>query len=199
MLDFSIPNIKQTLNSWKQILYIGIPSAVTNIMLPISLGIVTKIVARYGEEAVAALGVGSRIESLVLIIIMALSIALIPFIGQNWGAGKTGRVHKALRYSNQFSLIWGTAMFILFALFAKPIALIFNKDPKVVAAIIIYLWILPIGNGFQGVFLLTNASLNAVNKPLHSTLLMVIRMFLLLIPLAYIGSWLLGLKGVLAA
>ena len=74
-------------------------------------------------------------------------------------------------------------------------AIIFNKDVKVVASIIYYLWLIPFGNGFQGIFLITNASLNAMNKPVHSATLTIIRLFILYIPLAYIGSWLLGLKG----
>lgn len=197
MLDFSFPEIKEVLHSWKQILYIGIPAAATNIMVPISMGIITGLVAQYGTEAVAALGVGSRIESLVMMIFMALSATLIPFIGQNWGAGKLDRVDLSLKYSRRFSLVWGSIMYFVFALASRPVALIFNKDVKVVTFIIYYLWLIPFGNGFQGIFLITNASLNAMNKPVHSAILTVIRLFILYIPLAFIGSWLLGLKGLL--
>ena len=198
LLDFSFPQFSQVLQSWNKILYIGLPSAVTNVIVPLSLGAITSLVATYGPESVAALGVGSRLETLVIMVILSLSATLIPFIGQNWGAHKIDRINSAIKYSIRFSLLWGTSMFFVFAFFSRPIALIFNNDLKVVTATICYLWIMPIGNGFHGIFLLANACLNSVNKPIESTVLTMVRMLLFYIPLAYIGSWLFGLKGVFA-
>lgn len=198
LVDLSCPKIKEVLESWKKILYVGVPSAATNVMVPLSLGVITGLVAGHGTEAVAALGVGSRIESLVMLVLGALSITLIPFVGQNWGAGRRERINLAIKYSNCFSILWGTVMFFIFALTSRSIALIFNKDPKVVSALITYLWLCPVGNGFQGIFLLANASLNAVNKPIPSAMLTVIRILIFYIPLAYLGSRLFGLKGIFA-
>ncbi len=62
-----------------------------------------------------------------------------------------------------------------------------------------YLWIVPIGYGLQGVLLLSNITLNVLNKPLHASTLIITQMFVLYIPLAYTGSHLFGVLGIFGA
>jgi putative MATE family efflux protein len=199
MLSFKRPSLKTMLNSWKQILYIGLPAAGTNVVLPISAGIITKLVAVYGAEAVAGFGVATRVERFALLVVMALSTVLGPFVGQNWGAKKYERVMSGITYSQQFSIGWGLVMFILLAMFGKTIASVFNADPSVISTAVTYFWIVPIGYGAWGVLRLSTIALSVLNKPLHSTLLMLMQAFLLYIPFAYLGSRMFGLKGIFSA
>jgi Na+-driven multidrug efflux pump len=159
------------------------------------MGVIVRMVAQFGTAAVAAVGAGTRVESFALMVILALGASLIPFIGQNWGAGKFDRVHLAQRCSNRFTFWWGLLCAVVFLLIAAPIARLFSEDPDVVDGIVSYLWIVPIGYGLQGISLLASASFNAVNKPLAAASLSLIRMFVLYIPLAYFGGRLLGLRG----
>jgi len=198
MVEFALPRIRSVWDSWKQVLYIGIPSAGTNILVPLSMGVVVRLVAQFGTEAVAAVGAGTRVEAFALLTVRALAASLIPFIGQNWGAGKFDRVHLAHRYSNRFSFSWGLLCLAAFLLTAPPIARLFSRDPEVINTIIDYLWIVPIGYGLQGICALASASFNAMNKPLIAVSLSIIRMFLLYIPLAYLGAHVFGLNGLFA-
>ena len=199
MLSFKRPSLKTMLNSWKQILYIGLPAAGTNVVLPISAGIITKLVAVYGAEAVAGFGVATRVERFALLVVMALSTVLGPFVGQNWGAKKYERVMSGISYSQQFSIGWGLVMFILLAMLGKTIASVFNADPFVISTAVTYFWIVPIGYGAWGVLRLSTIALSVLNKPLHSALLMLMQAFLLYIPFAYLGSRMFGLKGIFSA
>ena len=88
MLTFVRPSLADVWESWRQILYIGIPAAGTQMLIPLSLGVITGMVAVYGPAAVAAFGVASRIETFGLAIVQALATTLTPFVGQNWGAGE---------------------------------------------------------------------------------------------------------------
>ena len=56
MIRLPVFDPKRTFDSWKQILYIGIPAAGTNVMEPLSMAVITRMISEYGEEAVAALG-----------------------------------------------------------------------------------------------------------------------------------------------
>jgi putative MATE family efflux protein len=199
MVAWSKPKVREVWSSWKQVLYIGLPAAGTNVLVPISAGIITGMVAAYGPEAVAALGVGTRIESLGLGVIMALGSVMTPFVGQNWGAGCLDRVKLSVRYSQRFALLWGAILFILLVAFGRSVALIFNDDATVVAALVDYLRIVPLSYGMLGMLMLANATLNALNRPLQSALLTVLRLFVLYIPLALLGSALLGLPGIFGA
>ena len=93
----------------------------------------------HGSTAVAAYGIGARVEGLVLIPVLALSAGLSPFIGQNWGAQLEKRVSKGFELSIKFSALWGLfACGFLFAT-APFIAALFSDEPSVQKDISIYL------------------------------------------------------------
>lgn len=196
MLTYEFPSLKIVLNSWKSILYIGVPAAGTRIIMPLSMGVITRLIASYGAAAVAAFGVATRIEFFAMTVLVALSAIIGPFVGQNWGAGRYERVTLGVRQSNRFSIVWGGAMFLLLALLAKSLAPIFNDNPDVISATIRYLMIVPIGFGFQGILLISTNTLNVLQKPFHAAALTAAEMFVFYIPMAYIGSYLFGLKGI---
>jgi Na+-driven multidrug efflux pump len=75
-------------SSIQKILKIGLPAAGANMLTPIAMAVITALVAKHGPEAVAAFGVGSRIESIASLVVLALSMTLPPFVSQNFGAGK---------------------------------------------------------------------------------------------------------------
>ncbi len=199
MVTFAKPEIKDVMGSWKKILYIGLPAAGTNLIIPLSIGIITRLISQYGKNAVAAFGVGSKVEMFAMAVIMALSSVLAPFVGQNWGAEKIGRINRGIRISQFFSLIWGVALFFLFLFMSDRIAGIFNDNVEIVNLTSLYLIILSVSYGFQGVLRLSGSALNALNKPLPSAALSILQMFVLYIPLALIGSKMTGIKGIFAA
>jgi putative MATE family efflux protein len=198
MVTFAVPTFKAAANSWKSILYIALPTAGTRIIIPISIGVITRLMASYGPEAVAAFGVSIRIEFFAMTVLVALSSVMSPFVGQNWGAGRYDRVRLGTQYSKRFSMFWGAAMLLLLALSAKLIAPPFNDNPKIVSAIILYLMIVPIGFGFQGVLQISATTLNVLQKPFHAAALVGTQMFILYIPLVYAGSFMFGLRGAFA-
>lgn len=198
MLDFSLPSFEDWLKSSKRILYLGLPSAVSNILMPIAAGILTRIISSYGTEAVAAFGVGTRLEMLSMIGITSLGAALLPIVGQNYGARKNERVREAVEKSLKYSLMWGLFVFLAFIAFANPIARAFNNDPEVVSITAKYLYIIPLSYGIFGVGLMMSFSLNAVHRPIMSAMLIALPLFLATVPLAYFGSSFFGMNGFFA-
>lgn len=184
--------------SWSKILYIGIPNAFTNITIPLGVGILTKLMSQYGPEAVAAFGVTSRIKSFAFIVIFSLATVLGPFIGQNWGAGKVCRAYSGVRDSQIFALLWGAAMALVLAIFAGPIAYIFTDDKRVVDIVVLYLRIVPLGYGLHGLLTLSNTALTVLHRPFHALMLNVFYMFVLCLPLAYLGAGSIGIMGIFA-
>ena len=199
MLTLSIRPLQAMYNSWGRVLYIGLPAAGTRILVPLAIGFITRIVATYGAPAVAAFGVSSRIEFFALAVIVALSSVIGPFIGQNWGGGRMDRVKLGIKLSSSFSLLWGLGMCLLLALIARPVAGVFNKNPDVISGIMLYLRIVPLAFGLQGILILSTAALNVLNKPLHAAGVIVLQMGVLYVPLAYAGSAWLGLGGIFGA
>ena len=199
MLYLKIPSAQDTLWCWKDILYVGLPAAGSNMINPISIGVVTSLLAGFGVEAVAAFGVASRIESLAMIAMIALSASMAPFVGQNWGAKKYARVGKALQLSFLFCLIWGLIGAAILAVSAPTLVNFFNQNPDVVRIASQYLWIVPISYAGAGIILVSNSAFNALGKPIPSVVMTLVRMFVLYIPLAYFSGQLYGVNGIFAA
>ena len=195
MLTIAWPGFAEILFSWKALLYIGIPAMLTQLLFPISNAFLTRIAADLGEATVAAFGVGTRIESIAMIGFMALASVLIPFIGQNYGAGKNDRIIQANKLSIRFAMIWGTTAWGVLALLSGSIAWAFADDSFLQDFIKQFLWIVPSGFAFHGISQLISASCNALHRPFHSTAINIMRLFLILIPLVYLGSHLWNTAG----
>ena len=199
LLLFALPKLKEVWQSWISVLSVGLPAAATNLIVPISVGLLTSLMARYGPEAVAGFGIASRVESFALIAPLALSASMGPFVGQNWGANQRSRVNHALRLSFWFCLAWGGLIAIIVGANASGIAAWFDSEPAVVASAAAYLTTVPLSYGALGIIYIFSSTFNALGKPLPSVAMTLSRMFLLYVPLAYLGSWLFGLQGVFVA
>lgn len=178
-----------------EILRIGLPAAGANMLTPIAGGVITAIIAGYGAEAVAAWGVGSRLESIACILVLALSMSLPPFISQNYGADRLDRVRQSYLLSLKFVLIFQLIVYAILWLTAPWLAALFAEEQRVAELIQLFLVIVPLGYGVQGVVILTNSSFNAVHQPMSALTLSIIRLFVFFVPMAYIGSEIYDIKG----
>ncbi|EWH06753.1 multidrug transporter MatE [Pseudoalteromonas lipolytica SCSIO 04301] len=179
----------------RKILKIGLPAAGANMLTPIAMAVMTALVAKHGPEAVAAFGVGSRIESIASLVVLALSMTLPPFVSQNFGAGKLGRVKEAYITTLKFVMIWQFGIYLLLLLTSGFIAHVFGKEQAVIDVIKLFIYILPLSYGLQGVIILSNSSFNALHKPMNALILSIIRLFVFYVPIAYVGSEIAGLTG----
>lgn len=198
MLDYSIPRIKEVLNSWKKILHVGAPSAASH-LLPVCLrGVLTRLAAGIGGAAmVASIAAGSRIESLGMIISMAYGTALMPLVGQNWGAKNFQEVNHVRKISNRFSLIYGCCVIMVAFPLAPFWAGIFTDKPEVLELTTLYIRIMAFNYLVCNILPWTSLQLNAVGKPFSAMLLNVVGISCIVIPGAVIGAWLYGYNGML--
>jgi putative MATE family efflux protein len=198
LLDFAMPRWLHLKTNWLQILGIGIPAMGANIMTPLAAAIITGMVARFGDEVVAGFGVGSRVESISLIFVMALSSTLPMFIGQNVGAGRNDRAYTALMGCLKIVLGFQCLIYLVLLVLGESIATTFSSNAEVIQVIRTYLWILPLTYGAHGVVVLCMVSLNVLRRPRMALLLTFTRLMILYVPLAYIGSRFWGLQGLFA-
>jgi len=195
LIHTHLMSVKDFIYSARDILHIGLPAAGANMLTPVASAVLTAVVAEYGVSAVAAFGVGSRIESIACLVVLALSMTLPPFISQNFGAGNMKRVEEGYKTSIKFVLAWQVFIYVTLVLIAPFIADVFSKEQAVADIIKLFIWILPLGYGLQGVIILTNSSFNALHRPMVALVLSIIRLFICYVPLAYIGSIWFGLEG----
>lgn len=167
-------------------------------LTPLAMAILTAIMASYGAAAVAAYGVGARIESIACLVVLALSMTLPPFVSQNFGAQRLSRIEEAYRLCISFVMKWQFAVYLVLAVVAPWLAAIFSDDLEVQRLICWFIWILPLGYGLQGIVILTNSSLNALHLPMRALSLSLIRLFVFYVPVAWLGGKLFGVIGIFA-
>ena len=196
LFELKISYFKHVAESWDKIRHLAIPTIGVQLLMPIAMGIITSVMAFYGTNAVAAFGIISRIEFFIISPIIALSASLIPFVGQNFGAKQFDRVKQALSFSQKVSLVWGFMAFVFLVIFSSIIVNVFTSDVLTQSIAIDYFNVVSFGYGFLVItFLITNV-LIVLNKPLESAALSIIRLFVLMVPMVYIGSYLFGITGV---
>lgn len=188
-------NLSEFKESAREVMKIGLPAAGANMLTPIAGAVMTGIVATYGAEAVAAWGVGNRLESIASIVILALSMTLPPIISQNVGANLHRRVEEAYALTLKFILVWQIIVFGIMWAASPLIASVFANEAEVASLIKLFLCIVPLGYGMQGVIILTNSSFNAMHRPMTALVLSIIRLFVFFVPVSYVGSILFDIPG----
>lgn len=187
-------------DSWRRVLHVALPSIVSNQIAPISAAIITWMASGFGREAVAALGVASRIESIALLVFYATGASVSIFTGQNFGAGNLGRIKEAVEAGSRFAIGWGLLVAAGLWVFAARIPVYFAENaPQVVTHTADYLRWVPISYGALGTMIISNAALNGMGRPLPATLLILLKAIILYIPLAWLLQAHMGFQGILLA
>ncbi len=181
----------------KQIVLVGLPTIATQIIGPLTQMFITFLLATQSAKAVAAYGVASRIEMLLLIGIMGVSTAITPFIAQNAGAGKKERIDEAIAYGGRASTYIGLLVAVLLLVFIHPIASLFSTDASVVHLTTRYFQWISFTYVFYGLFVITTSVFNGLQLPFNSLKIMLIKTLLFTLPLTFVGSYY-GVVGIFA-
>lgn len=197
LLHWGTLTLKEIFIIWQRLMALGIPAMITNVLVPVASAFLLVMIAPMGEQAVAAFGVGARIEPFVIVVILALTSTLPVFVGQNFSAGQHERIWQALSMAVRFILVW--QVFVWLALWAVSpyLATIFSQDPVVLDKIVSYLMIMPVGYAGMGIVLCANSALNALQKTSISMLLNLVRLSVFYVPLAWVGGHFYGFEGLL--
>ncbi|MCQ8183939.1 MATE family efflux transporter [Parvularcula maris] len=188
LLTRALPSSSEFASSARKVLKVGVPAAGSNAINPVSISIVTAILATYDHQTVAAFGVASRIETFATIPMLALSSAIGPVTGQNWGKGERARSRRAVRDSFFFVVLCGLGLGGAFFFLGGPMAALFSDDTVVQNLARGYLAIVGLTLGGYGIVITASAALNSVDKAVTGLLVTMLRSFVLYVPLAYGAS-----------
>jgi Na+-driven multidrug efflux pump len=117
----------------RQIIRIGLPTAVTGVVFSLIYVMVTRTATTFGTPALAALGIGHRVESWLYMIAVGFGAATAAIVGQNMGAGRSDRAARAGWLSVGFCSMFGLAACVLELIFPEQFAGVFSQDPAVIA------------------------------------------------------------------
>lgn len=183
----------------KNVLSIGIPVSINNILMSASNILINNYAASFGDNVVAGLGVAQRLFTLIILVFVGLGQGVQPFIGYNFAAKNYKRMNGAIKLSCLSSVITGTILLILSFIFSNQAVKVFINNEDVidygVKFLIANYSVAPI-IGFQFVFMST---FQALGKAIPSLFLSLSRQGIAFIPTIIIGTKLFGINGIVWA
>ena len=168
----------------RAIIRVGLPAGFSNAINPLGLSILTALVALEGEAAVAGFGAAGRLQSFVIVPLLGLSGAIGAIVGQDWGAGRYDRAREAALYAAGFCVVWGLGVALAMVAAGESFAQVFSDDPAVVAQFALYLKIAAWGYAGFGLLIVGNGIMNAVDRAGLALVQSVVRVFLVMLPVA---------------
>lgn len=131
---FSMKDIRFHKNEIQNILKLGSPIALQDVLTNVSFLLITSIINSLGLIESAAIGVSEKIVVFIMLIPIAYMSSISAFVAQNIGAGKSERAKKAMYYAMATSLVFGLIMFSFSFWHGNVLAGIFSNDMRVIAA-----------------------------------------------------------------
>ena len=196
VLRFSVRNIAPSKTIYAEVLKIGIPVLLFQLLASTAMGSINTAAKPYGDFAVAAMGAVTRIMTVVTYVVIGFLKGFQPFAGYNYGAKKYERLKKSIRLCMIWSTVFCIVAAIVLFIFADPIVSLFGTDIEMagIAAKALRLnAVLFITFGFQMVY----ASLYlAIGKSLVGSVLSLSRQGIFFFPLVLVLPHVMGLTGV---
>jgi len=194
---FGRPNLASMLPDLRPVLIIAFPAILTQLATPVGQAYVTRAMAAFGEDAVAGMAIVGRLTPVAFGIIFALSGAIGPVIGQNFGAGEQGRVRRAFGDGILFTGVVVVAVSaLLFA--ARPLlVMLFQLDGDSQRLVFLFAGPLSLLWFFNGLIFVSNAACNNMGRPFYSTIVNWGRHTLGTIPFVIVFAAWFGASGVL--
>lgn len=194
---FVAVNFKAVIGDLRPILGIAIPSILANIATPVGSAYVTRSAAQFGEEAVAGMAIVGRLTPVAFGMIFALSGAIGPIIGQNFGAKNYDRVRRAFVDSLRFTTVYVACAVLILFLMRNLFVDVFSAEGVARNLIILFCGPLSLAWIFNGVIFVGNAAYNNLGYPYYSTGINWLRNTVGIFPFVWLGARFWGAEGVL--
>jgi putative MATE family efflux protein len=174
---------------------VGLPTAATGVIFSLIYVLMTRTTTQFGTPALAALGIGHRVESWAYMVGVGFGAAAAAIVGQNLGAGHVKRAEQSGWITTAFASLVGIVAAVVEIIFAEEFASLFTDDPTVIAVSASYLRICALSQAFVGAELVLEGALGGSGHTfppmLTSTALTALR-----IPLAAWAAARWGIEGI---
>lgn len=194
----ALPPLRRLAGYWRPFFGIGVPAILTQIATPVGNAYITSEISRFGDDAVAGWAIIGRLTPVAFGAIFALSGAVGPILGQNYGARRYDRLVSTMRDSLVVTIVYVMAAWALLAIFRHELADLFGADAAA-RRLIVFFCLYAAGSFlFNGALFVANAAFNNLGYPGYSTLFNWGRATLGTIPFVWAGARFYGAEGVIA-
>lgn len=193
-VDFHKMNIKWNLII--QVIIIGIPASITNLMQAFGTAILNRYLENYGAVQIAAMGIVLKVYMIIMLIMVGFAFGAQPLIGYNFGAKNMDRFKKIIRFDLMVEMIYALILAIILMIFAGPIVGLFLKDSAVIAAGTHILRAFLCTTPFVGAVLVFTTVFQSTGKALDAFIMSIARQGVIFYLVIVIASKVFGYYGV---
>lgn len=183
----------------KGVVNVGLPASLNNLLMSISNIIVNIVLASYGDDAIAAMGVAMKANMLVVMLQIGLAQGVQPLIGYCYGARNYKRMKKCMRFSMMCNVIIGAVMTLFCVVFKENVIGMFIDNENVIELGVKMLIALMTPGTVIGIMFIFNFSFQGMGKGVQSLILSIGRQGLIYVPLLFILNSVVGLNGIIWA
>ena len=159
----------------REILVIGFPASITNLMQSFAMALTNRFLLPYGTENVAALGIALKVNMIVMLILVGFAFGAQPLLGYNYGANNWERLRGILKFDILVQMVFSTVMTVVFLIFAPQIIRVFMSDSGVIQAGSRILRCMVITMPLMGIILVCTTLFQAAGKAMPAFLLSISR------------------------
>lgn len=196
-LSVNIREFRLVPSELAQILAIGIPACITNLMQSIGMTLTNRFLLPYGNDKVAAMGIVMKTNLIAAFIVIGFAFGAQPLIGYNYGAGNRDRLRKILCFCYGFECSLAAVVAGLVSLAAPFLMKMFINDENIIAIGAPMLRMQQMGMVFMAVVLVSTVTFQAAGKAWSALLLSVSRQGVLFAAVIFTAAGLFGYQGVL--
>ncbi len=110
---------------------IGLPTGLQSVLYAVSNIIITTSINGFGTDTVAAWVAFGKVDALFWLILSAFGVAIMTFVGQNYGARKFDRVHKSLKVALAIAAVTSIVFSAVLLLVGQYVFRLFTNDQTV--------------------------------------------------------------------
>lgn len=112
------------------VMAIGVPASLNSILLSASNILINNLMVRYGDMAVAGLGVAMKVNMIVVMLLIGLGTGIQPLLGYCFGAGNRQRYLAVLKFSLGLAFVLSVVMTAICYFGAGPLVSTFLEEPE---------------------------------------------------------------------
>lgn len=117
----------------EQILKVGLPTGIQNMVISLSNMLVQSSVNGFGEAAMAGFGAYMKVDGFNILPVISFSMAITTFVGQNYGAGKLDRVKKGVRMTILMEVVYTLVTAVVLLLLSGQVMRLFTPEAEAIA------------------------------------------------------------------
>lgn len=196
IIKIDLLRLKFSRSSFIKQMKLGLPASLQQLSLSIGMLAIFSIITNFGTDVVAAYSAASRIETLIFVLPMAMSMALTNFVGQNYGASRMDRIDRGVKESLKIGYVMSFTILILISALARPMMMLFFSDEETILIGCNYLLVLSVSFPIFYTMYVLMGAMRGVGNTVIPMIITLLSLWIIRVPVAEILSCYIGELGI---